>query len=51
MKRADKINAVVAIVVGSDEVKDESVMVRNLETGEQQLVKQAELIQHLSFLK
>ncbi len=51
MKRADKINAAVAIVVGSDEVRDDSVMVRNLETGEQKLVKQAELIQHLSFLK
>ncbi len=51
MKRADKINAAVALVVGSDEVKDESVMVRNLETGEQQVVKQVDLIQHLSFLK
>ena len=51
MKRADKINAVVAVIIGSDEVKDESVTVRNLESGEQQTVKQAQLVDHLSFLK
>ncbi|MBD25674.1 MAG: histidine--tRNA ligase [Candidatus Marinimicrobia bacterium] len=51
MKRADKIKAAVAIVVGSDEVKNESVVVRNLQSGDQQVVKQADLVQHFSFLK
>jgi len=51
MKRANKINAAVAVIVGSDEVKDESVTVRNLESGEQQSVKQAQLAEHLNFLK
>ncbi len=51
MKRADKINATVAVIVGSEEVKDESVTVRNLENGEQQTVNQAQLVQHLNFLR
>jgi histidyl-tRNA synthetase len=51
MKRADKINAAIAVIVGSEEVKDESVTVRNLENGEQQTVNQAQLVQHLNFLR
>jgi histidyl-tRNA synthetase len=51
MKRADKIDAAVAVIVGSDEVESESVTVRNLENGEQKTVKQTQLVQHLNFLK
>lgn len=51
MKRADKISAAVAVIIGSDEVRDESVTVRNLESGEQQIVKQTQLAQHLNYLK
>lgn len=51
MKRADKINAAMAVIVGSDEIKEESVTVRNLQSGEQEAVKQERLVDHLSFLK
>ena len=38
LKRADKINARAAVLVGEDELKSDAVSVRDLDTGEQSLV-------------
>jgi histidyl-tRNA synthetase len=51
MKRADKINAVIAVILGGDEVRDGVATVRNLETGDQVKVPQADLIRHLAAYK
>ncbi len=51
MKRADKIHAAVAVILGSDEVRDGVATVRNLETGDQVRVPQADLIRHLAAYK
>jgi histidyl-tRNA synthetase len=48
MKRADKIKAVAAVILGSDEVRDKVATVRNLDTGDQIKVPQADLVRHLS---
>ena len=48
MKRADKIKAVAAVILGSDEVRDGVATVRNLDSGEQVKVAQADLVQHLA---
>ena len=44
LKRADKIGATYAIMLGEDEIKTQSVALKNLATGEQKTVPQAELI-------
>ena len=51
MKRADKIKAAVAVILGSDEVRDGVATVRNLDSGEQVKVAQADLVQHLAAYK
>jgi histidyl-tRNA synthetase len=44
MKRADKLECEWACILGSTEVNQKSVMLKNLKTGEQKLVLQTELL-------
>ncbi|TAL02010.1 MAG: histidine--tRNA ligase [Rhodospirillaceae bacterium] len=48
MKRANKIAAVAAIILGEDEIKANTAAVRNLDSGEQTIVPRADLIGHLA---
>jgi len=48
MTRANKIKAVVAVILGSDEVRENVATVRNLDSGEQVKVAQADLVTHLA---
>ena len=48
MKRADKINACAAILLGDDELARDAATVRDLDSGEQVEVPLAELTEHLS---
>ena len=48
LKRADRINAAAAVMVGDDELAKASATVRNLDSGEQQDVALAELKDHLA---
>ncbi|MBF0093836.1 MAG: histidine--tRNA ligase [Alphaproteobacteria bacterium] len=48
MKRADKIGARAAVIFGEDELARDAVTVRDLETGEQQLVAMSALEDHLT---
>ena len=47
MKRANKIAAAAALILGEDEVRGGTVTVRNLDNGEQAAVARAEMIAHL----
>jgi len=38
MKRADKANACAAIMLGADEIAAQQATVRNLDTGEQNMI-------------
>ncbi len=51
MTRANKIKAAVAIILGGDEVREGVATVRNLDSGEQVKVAQADLVQHLATYK
>jgi histidyl-tRNA synthetase len=51
MTRANKIKAAVAVILGSDEVKDGVATVRNLDTGDQAKVSQTDLARHLAGFK
>jgi histidyl-tRNA synthetase len=48
MKRANKIEARVALILGEDELRDGNVMLRDLDGGEQQAVKLAEIAEKLA---
>ena len=48
MTRANKIKAVAAVILGSDEVREGVATVRNLDSGEQVKVAQADLARHLA---
>ena len=48
MKRADKIKAAAAVILGGDEVRDGTATLRNLDSGEQVNVKQADLARQLT---
>ncbi len=50
LKRADKINARAAVLVGEDELKSQSVSLRDLDTGQQDQVKLDELVEALASL-
>lgn len=43
-KRADKVGAVVALVLGEDEVAQQNVVLKNLDGGEQQIIAQTDII-------
>ncbi|MGV8948248.1 MAG: histidine--tRNA ligase [Candidatus Paracaedibacter sp.] len=47
MKRADKVNACAAILLGTDEITAQQATVRNLDTGEQKLIAFAALKDYL----
>ena len=47
MKRANGINARAAIIIGDDELEQASVALRDLDSGEQELVPLADLRQRL----
>ncbi len=51
MTRANKIKAAFAVILGSDEVRDGVATVRNLDTGDQVKVAQADLARHLAAFK
>jgi histidyl-tRNA synthetase len=51
MARANKIKAIVAVILGGDEVRENTATVRNLDSGEQVKVPQADLIRHLAAYK
>jgi histidyl-tRNA synthetase len=46
-KRADKIGAQWAVVIGTDELRDNLIAVKNLKSGEQVKVSDADLLAHL----
>jgi histidyl-tRNA synthetase len=48
MSRANKINAIAAVILGGDEVRDGKATVRNLDSGEQVIVAQDEVARHLA---
>ncbi len=49
-KRADKVGAVVALVLGENEVADNTVVVKDLAGGEQQTYNQAEVAEKIAAL-
>jgi histidyl-tRNA synthetase len=51
MTRANKIKAVVAVIIGGDEAAENAATVRNLDSGEQVKVAQGDLVQHLTAYK
>jgi len=51
MTRANKIKAAFAVILGSDEMREGAATVRNLDTGDQVKVPQAELARHLAAFK
>ena len=46
LKRANKINAEVAIMIGEDELSSQTAIVKNLDSGEQKNVAISELISY-----
>ena len=48
MKRANKIGARAAVIIGEDEMKQEAATVRDLDSGEQDLVPLTALAEHLA---
>ena len=51
MKRADKIKAVAAVILGGDEVSNGTATVRNLDSGEQVTLPQGDVARHLAGFK
>lgn len=47
MKRADKVRAQHAVIIGSEEIAKGVAQVKNLDTGEQKEIKLSDLISHL----
>lgn len=47
MKRANKVEAVAAIMVGEEELKEKQVVVKNMQTGDQVLVELTKLAHYL----
>jgi histidyl-tRNA synthetase len=48
LKRADRINAAAAVLIGDDELERNAVTVRNLDSGEQSEVLISDLKDHLA---
>ncbi|PNH81112.1 histidine--tRNA ligase [Vibrio diazotrophicus] len=49
-KRADKVGAAIALVLGEDEVAGKTVVVKDLAGGEQETISQAEIVSKLAHL-
>jgi histidyl-tRNA synthetase len=47
MKRANKINAKYAIIIGEQEIKDNNITIKDLEDGNQTIIKESEIHQLL----
>ena len=47
LKKADKSNAWAAVILGEDELKDGNVVLRNLDSGEQEAVALADVVQSI----
>lgn len=47
MRKANKMGAMYALIIGDDEQKNKSVLVKNMITGDQQNIAQVELVQFL----
>lgn len=50
MREANRNNALIAILIGDDELKNNTVQVKNMKTGEQSAVMKNELIEYLACL-
>ena len=48
MAKANKVNACKAIIIGSDEAANNTVMLKDLDSGEQKIVAQTDLIKELN---
>ena len=48
MAKANKVNACKAIIIGSDELANNTVMLKDLDSGEQKIVAQTNLIKELN---
>ena len=48
MKRANKIGARAAVILGEDELRQDSATLRDLDSGEQELVPLSALAEHLA---
>jgi histidyl-tRNA synthetase len=51
MKRANKVNAQVALILGEEEVKNANITLRLLDSGEQSVVPMAELESRLALYR
>lgn len=49
MKQANKLGAKYAIIIGEDEVRENSVMLKNMFTSEQTKIQAAEIVKNLNF--
>lgn len=49
MKQANKLGAKYAIIIGEDEVRENSVMLKNMFTSEQTKIQAAEVVKNLNF--
>lgn len=49
MKQANKLGAKYAIIIGEDEVREKSVMLKNMFTSEQTKIQAAEVVKNLNF--
>lgn len=47
LKNANKSSSNFAVIIGTDEIKNNSVIIRNLETGEQQNISLNDIIKHV----
>ena len=48
LKRADKSNARAAVILGEDELKDGNVVLRDLDSGEQDIISLSDVAQTLT---
>ena len=47
MLKANKVNAVKAVIIGSDEMKNQSVTLKDLDSGEQKIIAVNKLVEEL----
>ena len=47
MKRANQINSIIAIIIGDDELRKNLVTVKELDTGNQKVIKENEITSYL----
>jgi len=47
LKNANKLSSNFAIIIGTDEINNNNVIVRNLETGEQEFINFEDIVKHI----